>query len=103
MPLHAASAVMPPPAIRKWVVRICSPRFLSSGPGFAVAYLGQELASHRGVIRVAAAPEGRHGLRVLLANAAHLRAEVDRLQMHGDAMRLHQLDERVCDLLAQAL
>src|SRR5689334_25361998 len=63
------------------------------------ADFGQELAAQVGVLE-RAAPHGRDRLRALL-DAAHLRAEVRRFEMHGDPERLDQLDERVRDLLRE--
>ena len=61
----------------------------------------QELAPQLGVLE-RAAPERRDRARVLL-DAAHLRAEVRRLEVDGDAARRDELDERVGDLLAEPL
>ena len=69
----------------------------------AAADFGEELAPQLGVVGVAAAPDARHRPRVLLPDAAHLRAKVRGFQVHCDSVRLHQLCERVGDLLAQAL
>ena len=63
----------------------------------------QELAAQVGVVVEEAAPERRHRARAVLLDAAHLRAQVRRLETDGDAARLDQLDERVGDLLAHPL
>src|SRR5207247_3805459 len=62
----------------------------------------QELAPQLGVFLERTAPERRHGARVLL-DASHLRAEVRRFELDGDAFGLDQLDQRVGDLLAEPL
>src|SRR5581483_12350590 len=70
-------------------------------PRAAVADLVEELAPKVGVV-VRAAPEGRRRPRLLL-DAAHLRAEVRRLEVDRDPAGVDQVDERVRDLLAQPL
>src|SRR6266536_5478498 len=65
-----------------------------SGAGGEGAHLVQELAPQLRVVGVAAPPDGRHGLRVLLAYAAHLRAQVHGFEVDSHPVRLHQLRER---------
>src|SRR6266853_398451 len=60
----------------------------------------EKLASELEVFFERSAPEGGDGPRVLL-DAPHLGAEMRGLEMHGDAARLDQLDERVGDLRAK--
>src|SRR5437016_3934909 len=67
------------------------------------ANLDEELPAELRVLLEGAAPEGRHGARPLLGDAAHLRAQVGGLEMNGDAERRYQVDEPVGDLLAQPL
>ena len=68
-----------------------------------VARLVEELAAQRRVVLVEAAPERRHRPRALLLDAAHLRAQVRRLEPDGDAARADKLQQRVRDLLADPL
>ena len=63
----------------------------------------EELAPQVGVLVVEAAPERRHRARALLLDAAHLRAEVRRLEVHRDAARLRRARRAVGDLLAEPL
>jgi hypothetical protein len=67
------------------------------------AHLFEELAPQVGVFVVEPAPEGRHGARSLLLDSAHLRAQVDGVEMHRNTARLHEVDETVGDLLAEPL
>src|SRR5581483_10609857 len=71
-------------------------------PRVSAPDLFEELAPHLRLLDVAASPERGDRLRVLLAHAAHLRAEMLGLDMDCDAVWLHQRDERVRDLHAQA-
>ena len=64
-------------------------------------YLGQELLPECRVGE-GAAPERRHRRRVLF-DPAHSGAKVGRLEVDGDAGRRDQLDQRVRNLLADAL
>ena len=52
---------------------------------------------------VQAAPERRHRPGSFLGDPAHLRTHMRGLEVNGDATWLDQLDERVRDLLADAL
>ena len=71
--------------------------------GSSGAHLVEELAPQVGVLVVEPAPERRDRARPFLLDAAHLRAEMGRLEVHRDAARRDELDERVRDLLAEPL
>src|SRR4030088_3104930 len=55
------------------------------------------------VILIVAAPERGPGARVALADAAHLRAQMHRVQVHRDAMGLQDANQLVDDLHANPL
>src|SRR4029077_13040969 len=61
----------------------------------------QKLLSQLRIRRVVPAPEGRPCGRLGLANAAHLGAEVNRLEVDGNPMSLQDARERLCDLAAE--
>ena len=67
------------------------------------AHLVEELASQVGILVVQPAPERGHRVRAFFLHAAHLRTEVDGLDMHGHAARLNKVTERVRDLFSQTL
>ena len=50
----------------------------------------EELSAESGDVLVVAAPVGRPGLRLVLSHAAHLRAEVRRADVYGNAVRPQQ-------------
>src|SRR6267143_1860628 len=63
----------------------------------------EELLSQLRVRLVVAAPEGRPRCGLGLANASHLGAEVNRLEVDGHAMGLQDARERFGDLAAEPL
>jgi hypothetical protein len=70
-------------------------------PGPVSAHLVEELAPQVGVFVVETPPERRHRARAFLLDAAHLRAQMNRLELYRDAARLHEVDEPVGDFLAE--
>src|SRR3989442_15969789 len=63
----------------------------------------EELVPHLRALGVLPAPHDGARLRMELAHAAHLRAEVMRLDRYGDAVRVDERLQRVGDLVAHAL
>src|ERR1700704_5046297 len=63
----------------------------------------KELRAQLRITFVVAAPKGSQGARVAFANAAHLGAEVRRVEVHSNAMRLEDAHQLVRDLHPDAL
>src|ERR1700704_4173683 len=57
----------------------------------------KELRAQLRITFVVAAPKGSQGARVTFANASHLGAEVRRVEVHGNAMRLEHAHQLVRD------
>src|ERR1700716_1417959 len=57
----------------------------------------EEFSPELRVVFVVAAPERGPGARVPFAHAAHLRAQVHRVEVHGNSVRLQHADQLVRD------